>query len=833
VVVWRWFLIPCCTLIVAAWVLFEPLAVAANPPDSTLLVTFQRSVGPGAAEQLLYSSGARIVEQLKPLAIYRVAVAQSDAERALGALRARNDIVRAADYEGEQVTQVVPNDTLYHAFQWNLRRIGMEQAWDLRPSAPDVIVAVLDTGVDLTHPDLRANLLLDQGYDFLADTASPQDDESHGTAVAGIIGAIGNNREGVSGIAWHVKLLPIKALNAQGRGPDSAMVKAILFAADAGAKIINISSTGTRYSAALETAVLYAQEKGALVVAAAGNTGQTDNAVNYPAAFDSVLAVGAIDDKDQLAPFSQRQSYVTLAAPGVDVPSTAWAGAGRGAYASQSGTSIAAPHVAGAAAILWALRPDLAASDIATALRSHADKVASPDSGYGSGILNVAHAVASLRLGVLPRAPDTVTAPPTRPVTADIPPAPPLPNESRRWYFAEGSTRPPFEVSFALQNPNPQATLAHFLFLTPDGQQTPFDMRLDPNSRMTLKGSDVMPNAEFATIVNTDLPVYVERSMYFGHDGHSAPGVRQSSKVWYLAEGSTVPPFETWVLLLNPNPVPAQVQMRFMREDGSVVDHAQLVAPMGRKSVYVNALFSTSGFATQVTADQPVVVERAMYFDNGQGGHDTLATAVPGKTWYLAAGASTGGFDTWLLLENPGSAPASVNVSFMTETGRVITQPLFVLPHSRTSLYTDPVVPDAAYGMRIDSDQPIVAERAVYFDSGRSGYDAAAVPAASTEWFLPEGATSGSFEEQLAVLNPQNQPVNVQVEFRPQGGDPPPPQRFSVGATSRLTLDVNPSVHDADVALRVTSDKPIAVERVSYFARPTGLGATSSTGLTR
>jgi hypothetical protein len=98
---------------------------------------------------------------------------------------------------------------------------------------------------------------------------------------------------------------------------------------------------------------------------------------------------------------------------------------------------------------------------------------------------------------------------------------------------------------------------------------------------------------------------------------------------------------------------------------------------------------------------------------------------------------------------------------------------------------------------------------------------------------LPEGSTTGSFEEQLAVLNPQTQPVNVQVEFRPQDGDPPPPQRFSVGPTTRVTLDVNPSVPDTNVALHVISDRPIVVERTSFFARPTGLGATSSTGLTR
>src|SRR5262249_21338196 len=159
--------------------------------------------------------------QLRPLAVYRVAISA----QGLAQLRTHTDLVKAAQPEGEQRAQVVPNDPLYRQFQWNLRRIGMEQAWDLRPDATDVVVAVLDTGVDLSHPDRKPNLLSDLGYDFLDDQPSPQDDESHGTAVAGIIGALGNNREGVSGIAWRVKILPIKALNSQGRGPDSAMVK--------------------------------------------------------------------------------------------------------------------------------------------------------------------------------------------------------------------------------------------------------------------------------------------------------------------------------------------------------------------------------------------------------------------------------------------------------------------------------------------------------------------------------------------------------------------------------------------------------------------------------
>ena len=835
---WRGWLVCLCAAAVATCVLLEP--VAAAPTDTSVIVTVQPTASLRAAEALIADAGGTLQERLRPLPIYRIAVPASRVQEALTALNAHPEVVKAAEVEGEQVAQVIPNDPLYKGYQWNLRRIGMEQAWDLRPTAEDVIVAVLDTGVDLNHPDLRPNLMLDLGYDFLNDAPTPQDDESHGTAVAGIIGALGNNHEGVSGIAWRVKLLPIKALNAQGRGPDSVMVKSILYAADSGARVINISSTGTRYSAALESAVQYAQDKGALVVAAAGNTGDGDNAVNYPAAIDGVLAVAAVDDKDQIAAFSQRQPYVALAAPGVDVPSTAWAGAGRGSYASQSGTSIAAPHVSGAAAVLWALRPDLSAVDIAQALRLAADRVVSgngdPGSGQGSGILNVARAVGNLRLGVTLRGSGSTTATallPTRPPLVDVPAPAPLPTEPRRWYFAEGSTRSPFEELFALQNPNPQATIAHFLFVTPEGKQNPYDMRLEGNSRATLRANDVMPDAEFATIVTTERPVYVERSMYFGHDGHSAPGARQPSKAWYLAEGSTVPPFETWILLLNPNPDAATVQLRFLREDGTVYDRQEIVAGMGRRSVYVNALFQTSGFATQVTADVPVVVERAMYFDSGQGGHDTVATSTPGRTWYLAAGASSGGFDTWLLVENPGGNPATVKVSFMTDAGTVITQPMFVLPHSRSSLYTNPLVPDAAYGFRIDSDEPIVAERSVYFDGGRAGFDSAAVGTPAVEWFLPEGSTTGSFEEQLAILNPQTTPVTVEVDFMPQTGDPPVPQRFSVAPTSRQTIDINPNVQDVNVALRVMSDKPIVVERVSYFARATGMGATSSTGLTR
>jgi type VII secretion-associated serine protease mycosin len=804
-------------------------AGAAARPAAPYLVTLRPAASEAEAAALFETAGARVVEHLAPIGVYRVAPGAD-----LAMLQA-SPLVRAVEPDDDQLMRVAPDDPLYRPFQWNLRRIGMDQVWDLRPSAPDLTVAVLDTGADFTHPDLRPNLLGDRGYDFINDGPNAQDDESHGTAVAGIIGAVGNNHEGVAGIAWRIKILPIKALNAEGRGPDSAMVKAILYAADNGARIINISSTGTRYSAALETAVTYAQEKGALIVAAAGNTGDQDNTVSYPAAFDGVLAVSAVDEQDQPAAFSQHGPYVSLAAPGVEVPSTAWAGAGRGSYASQSGTSIAAPHVSGVAALLWELRPDLAASDIANALRTTADGGGrAGDGSIGSGILNAARAVSSVRLGFKPRSTETTTFKPALASAGPVPAAPPLPAEGRRWYFAEGSTKPPFEAWFALVNPNPKPATAHFLFLSPEGKQTPYDLRVEANARASLSAGNVVPNAEFGTIVQTDLPMYVERTMYFGHSGHSATGARQPSKTWYLAEGSSRPPFDTWLLLLNPNPTPTSVRLSFLREDGGVVDHTEVVPGSGRRSVYANALFAPSSFATVVQSEQPIVVERAMYFDGGRGGHDALATANPGKTWYLAGGSSRNGFDTWLLVLNPdASAGANVKLTFMTDGGAAVTQPLFVPPHSRAGVYADPLVPDGDYGVRVESDRPVVAERSIYFAAGRSGFADSAVPAASAEWFLPAGETTGAFEEQLVVLNPQPQAANVQVEFRRQDGRDVAPLLFGVAASTQTTIDVNPYVPDASASLRVTSDQPIVVERASFFARPSGLGATNSAGVTR
>ncbi len=817
---------------VLAWtvVLVSTVQGASGPGSREyVLVTLRPGASDGALRALVQQAGCEDLEVLRPLPVHRLALLPNqDLEEALKTLRG-SPLVQTAEVDGEQRNQTVPNDSLYSDFQWNLRNIHAERAWDLRPSAPEMIVAVLDSGVDIDHPDLRPNLLLDGAYDFINNSPIPRDDESHGTAVAGIVGAVGNNGQGVTGVDWRVKILPLKTLDRQGRGFDSVLAKAVIHAADVGARVINISSTAPQYSAALSQAIQYAQGQGALIVAAAGNTGDGDNQTMYPAAFDGVVAVGAVDQENVAAPFSQRGSFVSLVAPGVDVPSTALPSVSADRYASYSGTSIAAPHVSGVAALMWSLRPDLAAGDISAALQASTDDLGPPgrDDRYGAGLVDAGKAIDAVRLGVAPRAPTDGQ------VAAAVAAPPPLPDGPRRWYFAEGSTKAPFQVFFAVQNPSARSLQVRFTFLSPDGVRHAHEMPVPANSRVRLAANSVMPEAEFATIVEADGPIFVERTMYFGHDGHSVTGAREPARLWYLAEGSTTPPFDTWILLANPGDAPASAGLQFMLEDGTNREQPVSIPAHGRTSVYVNLLFTASGFSTRVVADQPIVVERAMYFDQSAGGHDTLAIAAPARRWYMAAGATGPGSDTWLLVQNPGDAPASVQVTLFTDDGRTITQPLLVKPRARSTLFTNLVVPKAVFGMRVDSDQPVVVERAVYVADDRAGFDSAAVPSPDTEWYLPEGATNGSFEEQLAILNPQPSAANVEIQVTRQDGQPVPPTRIRVSPLARTTVDVNAIVPDADVSIRIISSQPIVAERTSYFAVPDGVGVTHATGLTR
>lgn len=278
----------------------------------------------------------------------------------------------------------VPNDTLYRRYQWNLPLIGMEEGWEISQGSNQVVVAVVDTGVDLTHPEFQDKLV--PGYNVIEDNDHPQDDNGHGTHVAGIIAARTNNRNGIAGMSWNSKIMPIKAIGADGSGTAFDIAQGIEWAVDHGADVINLSVGNYTPSAVLQEACRYAYERNVVLVAASGN--DATNQPGYPAAYPEVLGVSAVDHRKQRAEFSNYGSYVDVVAPGVDIASTFI----YGDYAALSGTSMACPHVAALAALIRSVKPQLSNVEVMELIRDSSMDLGEPgrDDFYGYGMINSA-----------------------------------------------------------------------------------------------------------------------------------------------------------------------------------------------------------------------------------------------------------------------------------------------------------------------------------------------------------------------------------------------------------------------------------------------------------
>jgi thermitase len=345
----------------------------------------------GKVKRQINRIGAEMVETTKPVG------------ETLAEYRGRADVEYA---EPNYVSRAfyTPNDSEYSK-QWGLAKVAAPVAWDVRKSFYGKI-AVIDTGIDLTHTDLKSQL--SAGYNFVADTASAHDDNGHGTHVAGIIGATSDNATGTAGIGFRGALMPVKVLDAAGSGNYGDVASGIIFAADNGATIINLSLGGSSSSRTLQDAINYALNKGVIVVAAAGNNGTS--AAVYPAAYPGVLAVSASTSADGLASFSSYGAAVKVAAPGVGIVST-YKGGG---YASLSGTSMAAPFVAGLLGLAQSANP--APGAVVSALKSTADKVGPHpydtngwNQYFGHGRINAGRLLSSL--GVPTVTPSPVASP--------------------------------------------------------------------------------------------------------------------------------------------------------------------------------------------------------------------------------------------------------------------------------------------------------------------------------------------------------------------------------------------------------------------------------------
>ncbi len=281
--------------------------------------------------------------------------------------------------------------------RYNMDKIRAPESWGCS-QGKDVIVAVLDSGVNLTHPDLQANIIT--GTTFISGTTTPEDDNGHGTHVAGVIAAVINNG-GVVGVAPQAKIMPVKVLASTGSGSVSGIINGIVWATDNGANVINLSLGASVDILALEDAVNYAYGNGVLVVASAGNCGDPAtwqlngclslDATSWPAAYANAMAVAATDQNDNQSGFSTQGSYVEIAAPGSSIFSTYLSGS----YATASGTSQASPHVAGLAAAIWSRQPQLTNAQVRAAIQNTAVDLGAPgrDEQFGYGRIDAYEAV--------------------------------------------------------------------------------------------------------------------------------------------------------------------------------------------------------------------------------------------------------------------------------------------------------------------------------------------------------------------------------------------------------------------------------------------------------
>ncbi|WP_139307424.1 S8 family serine peptidase [Micromonospora pattaloongensis] len=364
----------------------SPDAGARDFDPHAVLVRFKSDAARSANDRALSRRGARSLASVAGTRFVKVR-AEGSAIDLLRSLQ-KDPAVAAVSLDHKRSATVAPKDPAYASGdQSYLNTVRLPQAWDRAKGSTSQVIAVLDTGVNTAHPDLAGRTVA--GYNAINPSRLPTDDNGHGTMAAGVAAANTNNGIGVAGAAWTARIMPVKVLAADGSGYDSHIAAGVTWAADHGAKIINMSLGGPDDNAVLQDAIRYATAKGAVVVAAAGNDG--DGSAQYPAAYPEVISVGATDAAGRLTDFSSYGDWIDVAAPGAGIVST---GLGREYYVAD-GTSFSAPLVSGTVALVRAAYPSLTPAQVLARIQSTA-RDAGPrgiDPYYGHGVLDAFAAV--------------------------------------------------------------------------------------------------------------------------------------------------------------------------------------------------------------------------------------------------------------------------------------------------------------------------------------------------------------------------------------------------------------------------------------------------------
>ena len=460
-----------------------------------ILVKFREGTSQNIVDLNIGKHNARVSARLEKLKTLVVKVPEGQEEAVAAAFSADTN-VEFAEPDFVATAFTATNDPSLSQ-QWGMFKIQAANstgpsAWDATAGNPAVKVAILDTGIDQNHEDVSAKIVANQNF-----TTSPTVDDlyGHGTHVAGIAAAITNNGTGVAGVGYNSSLMNVKVLDDTGSGFYSWIANGITWATDNGAKVISMSLGGSSGSSTLQSAINYAVANGVVVVAAAGNNG--NSSPSYPAYYSGAIAVAATDSSDHKASWSNYGSWVDVAAPGVDVYSTLPNHAnqiGATGYGSLSGTSMATPHVAGLAALVWATGICSTNSCVRSQIENNADAIAGTGSYWTYGRINAYRSVGGS--GPLPSptpgpSPSPIATPGPSPTPSPSPSSSPSPSPSPSpsLVMHVSSISMWYTTSFSRRNVYTKVTV--------------LDANNNPRSGATVSLTDTLPSGSIATGLGT------------------------------------------------------------------------------------------------------------------------------------------------------------------------------------------------------------------------------------------------------------------------------------------------------------------------------------------
>lgn len=422
-----------------------------------------------------------------------------------------------------------------------------------------------------------------------------------------------------------------------------------------------------------------------------------------------------------------------------------------------------------------------------------------------------------------------VTAQATPPVTGTpgtpVPPTPtPLPGTA--WYFADNGSVAPSRAYFVLANPAATALQASVTLFTGPEPKT-VTATVKPRSRLSISGDRLGTGSNLPVVFRGQQPFYVERVVAFGHDANSLTG-SQTAATWYLPLVETRQGYDSWLYLANFNPIPAQATLTFLAEGGishtisrTIPAMAQLALLASRELALAGDIRPGSRLGAVIKSDQPIVLEGATYFNQGDGGYALSGSPILARTWYLPEGNTRPDFDTTLAILNPGTAPANLTVTYLPEGRPKTTKAYTVSQASPLYINLKAELPDVAVAAIIQADQPVVAGRAMFFNQGRAAHANLGAATTAKEWLVPAASTASPDVPVLVVLNPGPQVAEITVSLLPSEGSPAE-KRFSLAGETRFALLLEQVVPNASLAAWVRATQPVVVERVTYFRNARG-----------